>query len=39
MSLDPRLLSRARFGFTVSFHVILPAFTVGLAAWQSADFA
>jgi cytochrome d ubiquinol oxidase subunit I len=27
------LLSRIQFGFTVSFHIIFPAFTVGLAAW------
>ena len=33
MTLDPVLLSRIQFGFTVSFHIIFPAFTVGLAAW------
>lgn len=33
MNLDPVLLSRIQFGFTVSFHIIFPAFTVGLAAW------
>ena len=27
------LLSRIQFGFTVSFHIIFPAFTIGLAAW------
>ena len=27
------LLSRIQFGATVSFHIIFPAFTVGLAAW------
>src|SRR6202046_2088266 len=27
------LLSRLQFAFTVSFHIIFPAFTVGLAAW------
>jgi cytochrome d ubiquinol oxidase subunit I len=27
------LLSRAQFAFTVSFHIIFPAFTIGLAAW------
>jgi cytochrome d ubiquinol oxidase subunit I len=27
------LLSRVQFAFTVSFHIIFPAFTVGLAAW------
>lgn len=27
------LLSRIQFGFTVSFHIIFAAFTIGLAAW------
>ncbi|MDB5407237.1 MAG: quinol oxidase subunit transrane protein, partial [Rhodospirillales bacterium] len=27
------LLSRIQFAFTVSFHIIYPAFTIGLAAW------
>ncbi|RXG86208.1 cytochrome ubiquinol oxidase subunit I [Bradyrhizobium vignae] len=27
------LLSRFQFGFTISFHIIFPAFTIGLAAW------
>ncbi|MDB5858060.1 MAG: cytochrome ubiquinol oxidase subunit [Ramlibacter sp.] len=27
------LLSRMQFAFTVSFHIIFPTFTVGLAAW------
>ncbi len=27
------ILSRLQFGFTVSFHIIFPAFTIGLAAW------
>jgi cytochrome d ubiquinol oxidase subunit I len=30
---DAVLLSRIQFGFTVSFHIIFPAFTIGLAAW------
>jgi cytochrome d ubiquinol oxidase subunit I len=33
MDLDPLALSRAQFAFTVSFHIIFPAFTIGLAAW------
>lgn len=33
MDLDPLLLSRLQFAFTVSFHIIFPAFTMGLAAW------
>jgi len=31
--LDPLLLSRIQFAFTVSFHIIFPSFTIGLAAW------
>ena len=31
--LDPILLSRIQFAFTVSFHIIFPAFTIGLASW------
>ena len=30
---DPLLLSRIQFAFTVSFHILFPAFTIGLAAW------
>ncbi|MBL8668572.1 MAG: cytochrome ubiquinol oxidase subunit I [Rhodospirillales bacterium] len=33
MDFDPLLLSRIQFAFTISFHIIFPAFTVGLAAW------
>ena len=33
MDLDPVLLSRIQFAFVVSFHIIFPAFTIGLAAW------
>jgi hypothetical protein len=33
MELDPILLSRLQFAFVVSFHIIFPAFTIGLAAW------
>ena len=33
MDLTALLLSRIQFGFTVSFHIIFPAFTIGLAAW------
>lgn len=33
MELDPVLLSRIQFGFTVSFHIIFPSFTIGLAAF------
>jgi cytochrome bd ubiquinol oxidase subunit I len=32
---DPEtiLLSRIQFGFVISFHIIFPAFTIGLASW------
>ena len=33
MELDPVFLSRLQFGFVISFHIIFPAFTLGLAAW------
>lgn len=33
MELDPLLLGRIQFAFTVSFHIIFPAFTIGLASW------
>jgi len=33
MELDPVFLSRVQFGFLISFHIIFPAFTIGLAAW------
>jgi cytochrome d ubiquinol oxidase subunit I len=31
MSLDPALLARIQFGFTVSFHIIFPTISIGLA--------
>ena len=33
MELDPLLLSRIQFAFVITFHIIFPAFTIGLAAW------
>ena len=33
MALDPVILSRIQFAFVISFHIIFPAFTLGLAAW------
>jgi cytochrome d ubiquinol oxidase subunit I len=30
---DPLLLARIQFAFTVSFHIIFPALTIGLASW------
>jgi cytochrome d ubiquinol oxidase subunit I len=31
--LDPVILARAQFAFTVSFHFIFPAFSIGLASY------
>ena len=33
MDLDPVLLSRLQFAFTISFHIIFPSFTIGLSAY------
>ncbi|PJD90621.1 MAG: cytochrome ubiquinol oxidase subunit I [Legionella sp.] len=33
MLLDPILLARIQFAFTISFHIIFPAFTIGLASF------
>jgi cytochrome d ubiquinol oxidase subunit I len=33
MELDALLLSRLQFAFTVAFHILFPAFTIGLAAY------
>lgn len=33
MELDPVILSRIQFAFVISFHIIFPSFTIGLAAW------
>ena len=32
-NLDPVLLARLQFTFTVAFHILFPAFTIGLASW------
>jgi cytochrome d ubiquinol oxidase subunit I len=32
-NLDPVFLGRIQFAFTISFHIIFPAFTIGLASW------
>jgi hypothetical protein len=32
-AIDPVLLSRIQFAFTVSFHIIFPTLNVGLGAW------
>ena len=31
--LDPLIISRIQFAFTIAFHIIFPAFTIGLASW------
>ncbi len=33
MDLDPVLLARVQFGFTIAFHIIFPGFTIGLSAY------
>ncbi len=33
MDPDALLLARIQFGFTIAFHIIFPAFTIGLASW------
>jgi cytochrome d ubiquinol oxidase subunit I len=33
MELDPVFLSHLQFAFVISFHIIFPPFTIGLAAW------
>lgn len=33
MDLDPLILSRIQFAFTISFHIIFPALTIGLSSW------
>src|SRR5580700_9694694 len=33
MDLTALLLSRLQFAFTISFHIIFPSFSIGVAAW------
>jgi cytochrome bd-type quinol oxidase subunit 1 len=33
MEFDALLLSRLQFAFTIGFHIIFPAFTIGLASF------
>jgi cytochrome bd ubiquinol oxidase subunit I len=33
MSLDPVVLSRIQFAWVIAWHFLLPAFTIGLAAF------
>lgn len=30
---DMLLLARLQFAFTIAFHILFPAFTIGLASW------
>jgi cytochrome d ubiquinol oxidase subunit I len=30
---DPVILARLQFAFTISFHILFPAFSIGLASW------
>ena len=32
-SIDPQILARIQFAFTISFHILFPSFTIGLASW------
>lgn len=36
MLFDPVLLARIQFAFTISFHIVFPAFTIGLASYLAA---
>ena len=31
--LDPLLLARIQFGFTIAFHIVFPAITIGLGSY------
>lgn len=33
LDFDAVMLARLQFAFTISFHIIFPAFTIGLASW------
>jgi cytochrome d ubiquinol oxidase subunit I len=33
MEFDALILSRIQFGFTIAFHIVFPAFTIGLASY------
>ncbi|MGZ5847526.1 MAG: cytochrome ubiquinol oxidase subunit I [Ramlibacter sp.] len=33
LGIDATLLSRVQFGFTIAFHIIFPAFSIGLSAY------
>ena len=31
--LDALMLARIQFAFVISFHIVFPAFSIGLASW------
>jgi cytochrome d ubiquinol oxidase subunit I len=33
MEFDPVFIARLQFAFTITFHIIFPAFTIGLSAY------
>ena len=33
LGIDATLLSRVQFGFTIAFHIVFPAFSIGLSAY------
>jgi cytochrome bd ubiquinol oxidase subunit I len=33
MEFDPLLLSRLQFAWVIAWHILLPAFTIGLASY------
>ncbi|MET0315043.1 MAG: cytochrome ubiquinol oxidase subunit I, partial [Hansschlegelia sp.] len=33
MELDPTILARIQFAFTISFHIVFPAFSIGISAY------
>ena len=33
MQFDPVIIARLQFAFTITFHIIFPAFTIGLSAY------
>ena len=39
LGLDATILARIQFGFTVSFHFIFPAISIGLASYLAALYA
>ena len=38
MDMTALLLSRIQFAFTITFRIIFPSFTIGLAAWLTSEY-